>query len=605
MPKKRKNIASVGYFKVRTLAGSKGDTFQADLRSETHTLPDGVKVRQTKKIFKEAADICQHWTEQLKQHGKSAEDYWSSFSSEERIRTGQLMEAALKDYPDLRLDQIVKSGIKVEVEELNNESFPALKKYIEEEYLPYRKDGKSLGRQTEKKRGQEYSEIRLALRPIAEDKTLGHMRLNVAFKPKSHTFRKITAILNSLTKAVGKNKIEKPIVINQKKKKAGHIHRMFKRALKDYPDIEGRIPTDGLAKEFEDSSFHTPAIIRSEKVRELFKAAINPPRRTRKWTDQIPFMALLFFSGCRPEEIAGEHGEGHRVLHWENMRGWKDKCEKSGGLIITVPAVDSETGKATAKSNFTTDRILFPQGVAWMKWYFLTHKGLPALPTSGTYDDGSHTVWRNIRDRCGVGGEDDDGVNLWNADCARHTVASSIHRLQMDERAYWTDMFGHSADMLQRAYKNPSVDKAQANEYLTEIQPPNVLNEREVAEAQAQAEHESDISEVITWQSVMEALEEKFGSDPLSRKRNRGVTCYYDQFKWAGEKYEMCDFYPKDYNPPDPSEDFPEVDAFLDSNEAQLDYAKRIEELTPEESEMLIKRNRWIERIGKARGGSI
>lgn len=483
MSKKPKNIASVGLFKVRTLKGEKADTYQADLRSETHTLPEGVKVRQTKKTFKEAADICQHWTEELKQHGKSAEDYWSSFSSEERIRTGQLMETALKDNPDLRLDQIVKSGIKVEVEELTNESFPALKKYIEEEYLPYRKDGKSLGRQTEKKRGQEYSEIRLALRPIAEDKTLGHMRLNVAFKPKSHTFRKITAILNSLTKAVGKNKIEKPIVINQKKKKAGHIHRMFKRALKDYPDIEGRIPTDGLAKEFEDNSFHTPAIIGSEKVRELFKAAINPPPRMRKWTDQIPFMALLFFSGCRPEEIVGEHGEGHRVLHWKNMRGWKDKCEKSGGLIITVPAVDSETGKATAKSNFTTDRILFPQGVAWMKWYFLIHKGLSALPTSGTYDDGSHTVWRNIRNQCGVGGEDDDGVNLWDADCARHTLASSCHRLWKSEKTYWVDMFGHSAHMLQRAYLNPSVDDAQANEYLNEIQPPNVIKEREITES--------------------------------------------------------------------------------------------------------------------------
>ena len=483
MPKKPKNIASIGLFKVRTLKGEKADTYQADLRSETHTLPDGVKVRQTKKTFKEAAGICQHWTEQVKQHGKSVEDYWSSFSSEERIRTGQLMEAALKDYPDLRLDQIVKSGIKVEVEELNNESFPTLKGYIHNEYLPYRKDGKSLGRQTEKKRGQEYSEIRLALRPIAEDETLGHMRLNVAFKPKSHTFRKITAILNSLTKVVGKNKIEKPIVINQKKKKAGHIHRMFKRALKDYPDIEGRIPTDGLAKEFEDSSLHIPEIIGSEKVRELFKAAIDPPPRMRKWTDQIPFMALLFFSGCRPEEIVGEHGEDHRVLHWKNMRGWKDKCDKSDGLIITVPAVDPATGKATAKSSFTQDRILFPQGVAWMKWYFLIHKGLSALPTSGTYDDGSHTVWKNIRCHCGVGGEDDDGVNLWDADCARHTLASSCHRLWKSEKTYWVDMFGHSADMLQRAYLNPSVDDAQANEYLNEIQPPNVIKERETAES--------------------------------------------------------------------------------------------------------------------------
>ena len=118
-----------------------------------------------------------------------------------------------------------------------------------------------------------------------------------------------------------------------------------------------------------------------------------------------------------------------------------------------------------------------------MKWYFLIHKGLSALPTSGTYDDGSHTVWKNIRCHCGVGGEDDDGVNLWDADCARHTVASSIHRLQMDERAYWTDMFGHSAEMLQRAYKNPSVDKAQANEYMSEIQPPNVIREREAAKS--------------------------------------------------------------------------------------------------------------------------
>lgn len=54
MPKKPKNIASIGLFNVRTLKGEKADTYQADLRSETHTLPDGVKVRQTKKTFKEA-----------------------------------------------------------------------------------------------------------------------------------------------------------------------------------------------------------------------------------------------------------------------------------------------------------------------------------------------------------------------------------------------------------------------------------------------------------------------------------------------------------------------------------------------------------------------
>jgi hypothetical protein len=91
-------------------------------------------------------------------------------------------------------------------------------------------------------------------------------------------------------------------------------------------------------------------------------------------------------------------------------------------------------------------------------------------------------VWKNIRTHCGVGGEDDDGNNLWDQDCARHTVASAIHRLQMSEKSYWTDVFGHTPEMFKKAYRNPELDKDQANEYLQEIQPPNVVDQKVAAQ---------------------------------------------------------------------------------------------------------------------------
>jgi len=197
-------------------------------------------------------------------------------------------------------------------------------------------------------------------------------------------------------------------------------------------------------------------------------------------------MAFLFFSGARPHEIRGE--EAHRIWYWKNMRQWKEPSEKSGGIIFTVPDVDTEqgTGYSMSKPAHETERDLFPAGVEWMKWYFLIHKDEKKLPTTGSYK-ASGDKWKLIRAANGLGGEDPNGKNYWEGSNPRHLFASCVHRWKKSEKAYWLDVCAHTENVFQKNYKNPDVNKETATDFLFNILPPNINEERETKEKERES----------------------------------------------------------------------------------------------------------------------
>jgi len=502
MPNEKNNVTTHGKGKVRLILSPKtgAKSYQADLRAIADRLPKDTKPVQTfgekkhgKKAKQAAIDHCLRWTKEVEDYGKNAQDYWGNFTPTERVRTGSIMEKAKEKHPDLELDEIVELGLKEKLEELDNENIPTLEEYIHKEYLPYREANRP-DTQSKQARIKEQNQILRSFDPILEDEDLKSMKLNIAFKPKSRVKKKIETNLRNLTRKDGKNKGKK-IANDQLKKKAHYLQALFERAMEDYPEIEHRNPCRKLRAAFETATWKPASIQSIDKVRELFDAAVNPPKRFNKkmngsdlgsWHNQIAHMALLFFSGCRPKEIRGDHGEDHRIWTWDRMNQWQWNCEISGGLIITVPPTDEQTGLSTSKTRHSTERVLFPSGVEWLKWWCLELKGYNELPNEGDYV-ASETVWRAIRDHCGVGGQDKEGNDKWSDD-ARHMVCSSAHRWKRTEKTYWLDHCAHGEDMFNRHYKNPKVDADYAEEYLFNILPPPME-----AKKTAEREYESDL----------------------------------------------------------------------------------------------------------------
>ena len=457
--------------------GKKGQSWSVDFRGHEKLVESlGLKVRESFKSKAEAEDRQRYISNLIKEKASSASRFVGKFSDDERLITVQLMEAFNQSYPEVKLHQVVEAGIKSERERLNDEGFPTLGDYITKEFLPYwlKKDA---GRQSPRDSKKEYATVKLALELILESEELSSMKLNVCFKPKTNIFRKMTVIVNSMAIKEGRKKGQ-PIVINQKHKRAGYIQRIFDKIKQDYNEIEQANPLKKFqAQWISKKPRPIPKILPLEKVRELFAIAVEGAKRSRIWSEQIPYMALIFFSGCRPWEVRGV--ESHRVWNWRNMRKWNDFCKKSeGGILITVPNVDKKTGYRTAKPKHTTDRVLFPSGLEWLRWWLLVHKAEKSLPLEGEYK-ASLDAWKNIRTHLGLGGENSKGNQLWDQDTPRHMLCSSAHRWKPYEKAYWLDKCAHSEAMFKDHYMNPEVDMEYAKEYLFSILPPNLDAQRQ------------------------------------------------------------------------------------------------------------------------------
>lgn len=597
MSDKKNKVTTHGKGKVRVIRSSKtgGVSYSADLRAISDRLPKEVKTVQTfgekkygKKAKQAAIDHCLRWTKEVEDFGKNAQDYWGNFSATERVRTGSLMEKAKAKYPDLELDEIVELGLKEKIEELDNEHMPTLEKYILETYLPFKranlKPTSSNVAQT-----KEMNQTLRSFDVILNHDDLKNMKLNVAFKPRSRVKKTIDTNLRNLTVSTGQNKGKK-IATDQLKKKAGYIQRMFDQAAEDFAELmEYRNPCRGLSSAFVRGSWKPASIQSIAKVRELFDAALNPPKRFNKkmrgnnigaWYNQVAHMALLFFSGCRPKEIRGEHGEDHRIWNWDRMNKWKWTCEKSSGLILTVPSIDEATGLKTAKPKYPTERVLFPSGVAWLKWWCLKLKGMSELPLEGDYV-ASDTVWQNIREACGLQGRDDDGNDKWKDD-ARHMVCSSAHRWKKSEKQYWLDHCAHSLTMYNTHYKNPQIDEDYAEEHLFNILPPD--------------HEEEEISKAVAYESAWASIEEKYGvsAQDFPQYRNSELD-YYDSIKINGEEVELSDHYPKDFKPYDPLEGV-DADWVMTSDAEKKAYKQRVNSLTPQDKKLVERIEQWRQR---------
>ncbi|MGB0587210.1 MAG: hypothetical protein ACPGQC_10705 [Limisphaerales bacterium] len=571
MPNKSNSATKCGIGQIRIVKGAKAKTYMADLRG--NVLPKGVKPRPTFKTKKEAEDYCNFWTEQLKEHGKSAESYWSGFSDKERIRTGQLMEQFQERHPDITLDEVVHLGIRQKLEELESTSFPTVGEYITATYLPWfiRNISPSLGK--DGKRRQK-NEVTKALQPLLDDKEIKDCKLNASFNPKFRLRTKILKGLNSLTVQKQSNKKGKPVATSSLHKYAGYIHRMFKAAKLEFPDIIYQVPTEGLQGEFKVKGWKPSTTVSMENLKALFDAALNPPKRMRKWTHQIPYMALYFFSGCRPQEITGSHGDAHRVWYWERMNDWSYRCEKSGGLILTVDPIDEATGLSTSKTKYTTHRVLFPSGIAWLEWW-LSEYGEDKHPTEGTYE-GSESVFKNIRAHCGLAGEDSDGNNIWH-DNGRHTLCSCAHLWKPSEKTYWLDMCAHSEQMYREHYQNPKVGRDFAEEYLFNFLPP--------------AYEKAEQDEIMNSTSAWESIERKYNVKCEEIDEWHKDVGYYDCVIINGQVIEMSDHYPKDYKPHDPMGGVVYDDYLSDDKDK-----RRFNSLSPNDRELVAKIDQWRKR---------
>ena len=533
MPSKGNHASKKFIGKVREYNGVKGKTWIVDCRGHEKFLESlGKKVRQGGFDTKaKALAELEYITNLHEKKAEAAPRFVGLFGDEEKLQTIQLMEAFNKQYPEIKLHHVVEAGIKAEKERLEDETFPTLSEYINETFLPTRLN-RPMGKHSPQARKKEHSLEKLFYEPLLKNDKLKDMKLNVCFKPKTNLQRILTPIVNGLKS----KKTGKEIAVYQKHKRAGYIARMFQAALDDYKEISDRFPLKKFQSQWTVKNRSKPTILTNDQVRDLFAAAVA----NKRWRDAIPYMALIFFSGARPQEIRGE--EDHRIWHWENMRKWKEKSEKSGGIIITVPDIDPNgTGYRMSKPDYVMERDLFPAGVAWLEWYFLIHKKEKALPNTGTYK-ASLKQWKSIRGKLGLAGQDKDGKNLWPSDAPRHLFASCVHRWRKGEKAYWLDVCAHSEDMFRKHYNNPKVTSEQAKEFLFDILPPNKIKEKEDEEAKLKAAKDAKEQHEIDLEKAKEEARS-------NAKKQYGTDIFRDtdEVRLGDDSYntKLTDFYPK------------------------------------------------------------
>jgi hypothetical protein len=188
------------------------------------------------------------------------------------------------------------------------------------------------------------------------------------------------------------------------------------------------------------------------QVTKLFKAAAEINNG-----DMIPYFALLFYSTCRPEDIADPKVKEER-LQWKNFKGWAYEDEGTGGYEFWVKKWE-EIGGQTLRRSKTKDRIalLLPTGADWIRWYY------GKLPTEG------QVYWsRRIRKKI----LEKAGIKKWIQDGARHTLLSHARHYKnyASTQEDWARRAGHDTETF-RGYYSAPVTQVDCKTFFEKIKP--------------------------------------------------------------------------------------------------------------------------------------
>ena len=243
--------------------------------------------------------------------------------------------------------------------------------------------------------------------------------------------------------------------------------KMLRMALDYYLSSNPCLSQENPLKDIE-RSFNKPnkisgihPTLKPNQIEELFKNAVN----NAKWRHLIPYMALLFFSGSRPYDVASQK-KASRRWQWEWFDSWHNPSSVSGGYLATLPAWREDGLKGSSKkTQVAQERDLTQNGFDWIEWYF--HSIGKAVPTSGKVYF-SRVYWDQLRAySIGLG-------KNWQPDITRKSFASYAHNFWPDKSEYWCDHLDHKLETYKRFYKGKTT-RAEAEEFFN-ISPLNLID---------------------------------------------------------------------------------------------------------------------------------
>ena len=341
------------------------------------------------------------------------------------------------------LNRLVALGIEAERKERASHLVPTLFESAEQ-FFKYRKTPQAKRRGTGTVSTHQQGQERTVIKELCAYKkgyhlpSLGACRVSSLFDP-SEEFDKTAK--DMIWKR--KRKDGAPYSPDNRIKTAKAFIKFFDWIKDEHRSIRHENPLKNITRDFHKSGWKAPKHLSPDKVQKLFfKATEN-----EQWHHLIPFMAMLFFAGRRPTEIADVNNPKRR-FQWKWMRGWEVESQVSGGVLFDIPSEIS-------KKDSDQEGDLIETGVEWIRWYYGGE-----LPNKGEVTF-NRKNWEALRKEVGLFGED------WEADIARHTMATCVHRHWTEHRQYWLDHLGHRGSVFETHYKSPKCSPAEAKKFLS------------------------------------------------------------------------------------------------------------------------------------------
>jgi len=232
-------------------------------------------------------------------------------------------------------------------------------------------------------------------------------------------------------------------------------------ALGQYPALKQQNPLTGWERTFNKArkTSGIKSILTPNEVRKIFERAADHSQ----WRINIPYMALLFFTGSRPFDV-GDTKNAARRWDWSWFNGWKHFSSVSNGYIATLPPWNVDGTKASSKkTQVSQDRDLTPNGYEWIRWYFGTQN--QTVPNAGKVEF-SRAHWNNLRKELGLYGAQ------WEQDITRRTFATYAHCHWANQSEHWCEHIGHDHKTYRRYYKGKSTSLDAAEFF--DISPQNI-----------------------------------------------------------------------------------------------------------------------------------
>jgi len=381
---------------------------------------------------------------------KGGADTALNFFSLDELSAAKLAieEFAEKQGDRVPLNRLVALGIESERKEREYSQTPLLSTSADN-YFKHRKTAQAKLRGTGKVAPHQQQQERKVIEELCayqrawRGQILGDYRVSSLFEPTEEFDKTVSEMIWKRKRHDGQEYSPENRI-----KTAKTFIKFFDYVKDENRSIRHENPLKNLARAFNKGGWKSPSHLSPDKVRKLFYTAVE----NEHWIDLVPFMALLFFAGRRPTEIADTNNRKRR-FQWKWMRDWKVESKVSGGVLFDIPS-------GVSKKDSDQEGDLIAAGVNWIEWYY---EG--TLPTKGEVPF-SRRDWDALRERVGLLGRED-----WSPDVARHTMASAVHRHWSEHREYWLDHLGHRGSVFERHYKSPKCSPQQAEDFLN-IRPP-------------------------------------------------------------------------------------------------------------------------------------